>query len=71
VPRRGDADRTTGHCLGLTMLNSMVLAVLLVIGGVEQNPGAVVEREIRVQIPCAGCGRNLRPEIRCELCGRW
>ena len=34
---------TSGDCLGLTVLSSMVLAVLLVIGGVEQNPGPVVE----------------------------
>lgn len=26
VPKRGDANRDTGHCLGLTMLSSMVLA---------------------------------------------
>jgi hypothetical protein len=33
------------RCLGLTVLSSMVLAVLLIIGGVEQNPGPDVEVE--------------------------
>ena len=42
---RGDAKGTSGDCLVLTLLISMVLAVLLVISGVEQNPGRVVEVE--------------------------
>ena len=29
VSRRGDANATTGDCLGLTVLSSMILAVLL------------------------------------------
>jgi len=49
----------------------MVLAVLLVIGGVEQNPGPVVEAENIVRLLCTGCGRNLKSGIQCELCGRW
>jgi len=49
----------------------MVLAVLLVIGGVEQNPGPVVEAENTVRLLCTGCGRNLKSGIQCELCGRW
>ena len=35
VSRRDDANGTAGDCLGLTVLSSMVLAVLLVIVGVE------------------------------------
>jgi len=31
------------YIMQLAVLSSMVLAVLLVIGGVEQNPGPVVE----------------------------
>jgi hypothetical protein len=27
VPRRGNSNRGTGHCLGLTMLSSMALAL--------------------------------------------
>jgi hypothetical protein len=49
----------------------MVLAVLLIIGGVEQNPGPVVEVENTVRLSCTGCGRNLKSGIQCELCGRW
>jgi hypothetical protein len=45
VSRHGDANGKTGECLGLTVLSSMVLVVLLIIGGVEQNPGSVVELE--------------------------
>jgi len=45
VPRRGDANGTTDDCLGLTVLSSMVLAVLLMIGGIKQNPVPVVEVE--------------------------
>ena len=29
APRRGDANRKTGGCLGLTVLSAMVLAVWL------------------------------------------
>jgi len=71
VSRRGDANRTAGDCLGLMVLSSMVLTVLLVIGGVEQNPGPVVEVENTVRLLCTGCGRNLKSGIQCELCGRW
>jgi hypothetical protein len=53
VSRRGDAKGTTGDCLGLTVLSSMVLAVLLIIVGVEQNPGSVMEEENTVQLLCA------------------
>ena len=58
VPRSGDANRTTGGCLGLTVLCSMVLAVLLMTGGTEQNPGPVMEMENTVQLLCTGCDRN-------------
>jgi hypothetical protein len=50
VLRRGEANGTTGDCLGLTVLSSMVLAVLLIIGGIEQNPGPVVEVENTVRL---------------------
>jgi len=69
VSGRVDANGTTGDCLGLTVLSSMVLAVLLIIGGVEWNPGPVVE--VEVQFLCTGCSRNLKSQIQCEVCGRW
>jgi tRNA(Ile2) C34 agmatinyltransferase TiaS len=49
----------------------MVLAVLLLIGGVERNRGPVVEVENTVRMLCTECGRKLKSGIRCELCGRW
>ena len=58
MPRRGDTNRTTGSCLYLTVLSSMVLVGLLIIGGIEQNNGPVVEVENTVQILCTGCDRN-------------
>jgi hypothetical protein len=63
-PRRSDAIRTTGDFsgLGLTVLNWIVLAVLLVVGGVEQNPGPGVERKNAIQLVCTGCSRNLSRE---------
>jgi hypothetical protein len=69
VPRRGDANGTTGDCSGLTALISIVLAVLLMIGVIEQNSGPVVEVEITARLKCTGCSRNLNLGIQCELCG--
>ena len=71
VPRRGEADRTTGSRLGFTVLISIVLAVLLMIGGTEHSPGPVVEVENTVQLLCTELSRNLKLGIQCELCGRW
>jgi hypothetical protein len=55
VSRRGDAKQTTGDCLVLTVLSSMILAMLLIICGVQQNPGPVVEVEntVRLYVLCA------------------
>ena len=52
VSRRGDANGTTGGCLGLTILSSIILAVLLMIGGTGQSTGPVVELESTVQFLC-------------------
>ena len=35
----GDDIGAKRKCLELTLLSSMILAVLLIIGGIEQNPG--------------------------------
>jgi hypothetical protein len=53
------------------MLSFSILAVLLIIGGIEQNPGPAAEMENTVQILCSGCGRNLKSGIQCELCVQW
>jgi hypothetical protein len=39
---------TNGDCLGLTVISSMILTVLLMIGGIEQNPVPFVKLEITV-----------------------
>jgi hypothetical protein len=44
------------NCIGPIILCAAVLATLLVIGGVEQNPGPV---DSNVQVLCSGCDRNL------------
>jgi len=50
------------------ILCAAVKATLLVIGGVELNPGPV---ENIVQVLCSGCDRNLKSGTQCESCGRW
>jgi hypothetical protein len=47
--------------IGNMLLCEATLAVLLVIGGVEQNPGPGVEAGNCLQILCSGCA----------MCGRW
>jgi hypothetical protein len=66
--KRADDIGTTGKCLGLTMLSFVILTVLLLIGGIEQNPGPAAEMENTVRILYSGYGRNLKSGIQCELC---
>jgi hypothetical protein len=49
----------------------MILAVLLIIGGIEQNPGPSGEMDSMVSDVCTGCGRHLKSGIQCEMCGKW
>ena len=44
----------------------MVLAVLLVICGVEQNPGPGVEGESFMHVMCSGCERSLKSGTQCD-----
>jgi hypothetical protein len=44
------------------LLCAAVLTLLLVIGGVEQNPGPGVEAENILHVLCSGCDRNLKSE---------
>ena len=46
----------------------MVLAVLLVIGGVKKNPAPSVEGERFLQVMCSGSDRNLKSETQCDTC---
>ena len=58
-------------CLGLTLLSSLIIAVLLIIGGIEQNPGPSGEMDSTASDICTGCGRHLKSGIQCEMCGKW
>jgi hypothetical protein len=70
------AARTAWHAQGCNIdgqvksylenscLFAAVLAVLLVIGGVEQNPGTGVEVESFMQVICSGCERILKSGTR-------
>jgi hypothetical protein len=63
-----------GHailCLGTVILCATTLAVLLVIGGVEENPGPGVEAEKIMRELCSGRDRILRSGAQCDTCGRW
>jgi hypothetical protein len=48
-----------------------VLAILLVTGGVEQNPGPSVEGGSFMQVICSGRDRILKFGSQCDTCGRW
>ena len=52
-------------------LCTALLAVLVVIGGVEQTPGPGVEGESFVQVMCSGCDTSLKSGTQCYTCGRW
>jgi hypothetical protein len=44
---------------------------LLVIGGVEKNPGPGVEAEKIMQVLCSRCNRNLKSGTQCDMSGQW
>ena len=58
-------------CLGTVILCATTLAVLLVIGGVEKNPGPGVEAEKIMQNLCSGCDRILISGTQCDTCEGW
>jgi hypothetical protein len=70
APGHATATRVASF-LGSTILCAAVLATLLVIGGLEQNPGPGVEGENIVQVLCSGCDRISKSGKQCETCGRW
>jgi hypothetical protein len=51
------------------ILFATTLAVLLVIGGVEKNPGPGVEAEKIIQVVRSRCHRNLKSGTQCDTCG--
>ena len=60
--------RRSGNLVGPMILSATVIATLLIIGGVELNPGP---EENPLQVLCNGCDRNLKSGTQCETCGRW
>jgi len=46
---------------------AVTLVVLLVIGGVEKNPGPFVEAENIMQVLCSRCNRNLKSGTQCDV----
>jgi hypothetical protein len=58
-------------CLGTLALCAKTLALLLVTGGVEKNPGPLVEGKKILQVLCSMCDRNLKSGTQCKTCGRW
>jgi len=54
--------------MGSMILSAAVIATLLIIGGVELNPGP---EEKSVQVLCNGCDRILKSGTQCVPCGWW
>ena len=54
--------------MGTMIVCAAVISTLLMIRGVELNPGPV---DNIVQVLCSGCDRNLKSGTQCESCGRW
>ena len=53
------------------ILSAATLAVLMVIGGVETNPGPGVETEKIMRVLCSGCDKIMKSSTQCNTCGRW
>jgi hypothetical protein len=54
--------------MGSMILCAAVLATLLVIGGVQLNPGPA---DNIVQVVFSDCNRNFKPGTQSDRCGRW
>jgi hypothetical protein len=55
----------------ILFLSARTLAVQLVIGGVETNPGPSAETEKIKRVLCSMCDRILKSGTQCDTCGRW
>ena len=53
-------------CLGTMIVSATSSAVVLVIGGVQKNPGHGVEAGKIMQVLCSGCDRNLKSGTRVD-----
>jgi hypothetical protein len=54
--------------MGTVIQCATAIATLLIIGGVELNPGPV---DNIVQVSCSGCKRTSKSGTQCDTCGRW
>jgi hypothetical protein len=57
--------------MGNMLLCVAALTILLVSGGVDQNPGPGVEAENSLQVLCSVCKKHLKSGTQCDMCGRW
>jgi hypothetical protein len=60
--RRGKTD------MEKMILCAAVIATVLIMGGVQLNPGPA---ENIVQVTCRGCNRTLKSGTQCVTCGQW
>ena len=51
------------------ILCATTLAVLLVMGGAQDNPDPGVEAEKIMRVLCSGCDRILKSGTQCDTCG--
>ena len=68
---QGSSSKRVIAGLRTIILCSTTLAALLVIGGVELNPGPVIETKKITRVLCNGCEKILKSGTQCDTCGNW
>jgi hypothetical protein len=68
---QGKCKRQVVTGIGMLILSVATLVVLLVIGGVETNPGPGVESEKIMRVLCSGCDKILKSGTQYDTCGCW
>lgn len=48
----------------------IVIAILLIIGGIELNPGPASDNGV-ISVKCGSCRKNLRVGVLCNQCEKW
>ena len=71
VKAEGKLKRQVATDIVMLVLRAATLAVLLVTGGVETNPGPGVEFEKNMLVLCSGCDKILKSGTQCDTCVRW
>jgi hypothetical protein len=62
-----DSNGQATSYIGNMLLCAAALTVLLLMGGVEQNPGPGVETECSLQVLCSEGDRILKSETQCDM----